>query len=322
MSKLDELWGRQKAFNDKLKEMKPASQEYWAKQYLLGIAGEIGEILDEIVWKDHRKQTQPININNVGRELADLFKYTMCLYQLYGYSVDDMLRTVEEKTYEVETRLRNEFSPAATNGQLVIISDIDGTLGDWRSSFIDWFKQSPEGKEWIELNGDLSKDTYSTLSLETDIGLPYSVYQRAKERFEDSGGYMTLKSFLSSLFTLQTLAGNGAVIYVYTARPQNQFTRVWMDTIKWLDMVGLGEIVREVKIGGETRIDFAVGLTIAGCQVIMLEDDPTIAMRAAHTGIQVWLRDYPYNQLAVHKNIHRVPQFLASEILKEVKHGA
>lgn len=310
-SQLRKLWERQQDFNDAIKASKPGSTEYWAKQYLLGISSEVGEVLREIVWKDHRKATQSLNRDNLGMELADLFKLTMCLFQLYHFTMEDMLMFVEAKTSEVEKRHKQEFSEAAKPGQLVVISDIDGTLGDWRKAFIDWHHR---------LTGVFLKhDTYSTMAMETEIGMPYANYQVAKEEFEKSGGYRTLPSFNFSLKALQDLSAAGAIIYVYTARPQNVHSRVWMDSSTWLDAVGLGEIVRELRIGSEQRIDFACMLQAQGCKVVMLEDDPALAIRAASAGIQVWLKHYPYNESVSHENIHRVTNFFASVILKEIQ---
>lgn len=297
--KLRALWERQQSFNDRIKAVKPSSQEYWAKQYLLGISSEIGEVLREIVWKDHRKATHTINRSNLGLELADLFKFTMCLFQLYDFSFEEALQLITDKTDEVERRYTHEFSTAADPNQLVVISDMDGTLCDWRKGFVQWLKP---------LIPDLRPDTLSFMDMERELGLDYKRYQVAKTAFENGGGYIDLPPIVRTLSAIQYLNKIGAVIHVFTARPQDTHSRIWMDSVRWLDKNGLGEIVRELHIGSTERIDFACSMRDQGHQVVMLEDDLALAVRASAAGIHVWMPAYPYNQnVATHHFIHRVP---------------
>lgn len=267
-------------------------------------------MLDQIVWKDHRKQTQSINLPNLGGELADLFKYVLCLFQLYGFSPEEALQIVMDKTEELDKRHQQEFSPVLTSKR-VIITDMDGTLGDWRTGFLAWWNN--HHPEYV-----INMDPQESLNLETDVMLPYPLYRSGKEEFEMTGGYLSLPPYPESLRALQDLSAAGVAIYAYTARPQSTHTHIWMDSLRWLDLHGLGEVVRELRIGGEQRIDFACSLLESGCQVAMLEDDPTIAIRAAMAGIPVWLKDYPYNRHIEGHNIHRVGEFNAWAILEEM----
>lgn len=313
MIDLKDLWVRQKAFNDRLKIYKPASKEYWAKQYLLGIASEIGEVLREIVWKDHRKQTHVMDRHNLGSELADLFKYTLCLFQLYDFSLEEMLQVISDKTDEVEQRRKNEFSLPADNGQLIVISDMDGTLCDWRKSFVQFLTSHIQDPYFAPV------DEYRSLSIETELGISYDLYLAAKNKFEMEGGYLSLLPFVTSLKTLQDLFLQGAAIYVYTARPQSKFSRIWMDSLKWLDAYGLGDVIRELRIGADERISFACEMAEKGHPVVMLEDDPSLALRAANAGIIVFLKAYPYNNIATGHNILRVDEYNSGQILKEIQ---
>jgi len=59
-------------------------------------------------------------------------------------------------------------------------------------------------------------------------------------------------------------------------------------------------------IGSDERVGFARTLQAQDCNVLMMEDDPTLALRAASSKIRVFLRDQPYNQGISHQYISRV----------------
>ena len=55
--------------------------------------------------------------------------------------------------------------------------------------------------------------------------------------------------------------------------------------------------------GSEERVFELLRLEESGNKVLLLEDNGTIAMRAATSGKKVWLRSHPYNEKARHRNI-------------------
>jgi len=305
---LQELWEEQKRFNDMVKEGKPQGDEYWAQKYLLGIVGQIGEVLDEIVWKDHRKALTRLDRHSVGRELADITKYTISLWQQYGFSPEDMLSMCLEKTREMHIRFGQELRWELPPGSPVVITDIDGTVGDWRKAFMNWFNLNCAGSY-----PDCKRvDTYSFMDMETELDLPFVTYQDLKTEFESTGGYLTLPAFPDAVDVLQQLHEWDIPIYAFTARPGDEHSRIWDDTQQWLVDVGLGEAIRQLSIGKDSRIAMAVKLQKEGHKVVLLEDDPSTALRADKAGVPVLLRHYPYNTyIGEHNssNITRVTTF-------------
>lgn len=313
--KLNDLWDGQREYNERIMRERSLSdeacnpqQEYWAKQYLLGMMGEVDEVLREINWKAHRRQ-HPVVRSNLARELADMTKYLLCLWQLYGFTAKDMLDFATEKTTEMAQLYRQEFNLALPFGSYVVISDVDGTLGDWRKAFVSWCRTFSDTA--------LNDDTYVTMLMEQELGLPYQLYMDLKRDFEEQGGYQSLEPFEDAVNCLQDLEGNSGVqILVYTARPFDRYSRLWSDTWMWLTNAGLDRYVRELRMGGEERITRAIELKAEGHPVVMLEDDPSIAKRAANAGVTVFLREWPYNQsMSPHNNIIRVQQLDAESIM-------
>lgn len=302
MHSLKKLWSDQIAYNQKIREKERTDdKEYWTKQYLLGIVSEVDEILQEINWKIHRRG-HPTNQHNLARELADMTKYLWCLWELHGFSAQDMLQFVAEKSKELEQRHEQEFNYKLAPGAPVIITDIDGTIGDWRKAFIQWLnKNSNRPQDAVPI------DAGKSMAIEMDLGIPYPEYLMYKERFETEGGYRLLKPYPDAKKFLDEKSYNGTEVIAYTARPAGQYGRIWSDTWDWILKHQLS--IKELCIGSEERISRACILMDLGHKVVMLEDDPSLALRAASTGVKVILRHQSYNVSVKHRNIIRILNF-------------
>src|SRR5262245_53936728 len=138
--KLVRIWRSQGEYNDKVfleqeattgEHLRLQDRHRWTKEYLLGMMSELDEVLREVRWKQHRRQDLPGHArDNMREELADLTKYVFSLWQLWGFSLMDMLRAVEEKGETLSHRWEIEHS-SPRPGQIVAIVDLDGTLADW-----------------------------------------------------------------------------------------------------------------------------------------------------------------------------------------------
>lgn len=302
MTDLITIWQAQKDYNDVIRLKEPGSYEHWMKNYLLGAISEVDEILNEINWKAHRKG-KVMNPHNLARELADLTKYVISMWEWSGFDSETMLQCVADKNSELAVQLVQDFGHMIPPGAPVIISDIDGTLGDWRAAFIQWVRAN-------HMQDLPAIDPSAHLSLEVDLAMTYPVYARLKEQFEAEGGYQQLTAYSDAVYTLNTLAYfNQAYIIVYTARPARVHTRIWSDTWHWLEEQSMGELVKELRMGADERIARACELKAKGHPVVLLEDDPTLALRAASTGLRVGMRAQAYNEGVVHKNILRLDEF-------------
>jgi hypothetical protein len=80
--------------------------------------------------------------------------------------------------------------------------------------------------------------------------------------------------------------------------------------------------IRELRIGHEDRLSRACALQAAGHPVLLWEDDPSLALRAAHTGISVLMRAQPYNFGVKHPNITRVNLFSSVSVMGTFDEGA
>lgn len=303
---LKKVWEQQIEYNNNIRSVEsPKDYEYWMKQYLLGAISEVDEILQEINWKMHRRG-QPLNKHNLGRELADLTKYVFSLWEWSGFSSFDMLKLVKQKSEELEAKYTQEFREPIPPGTPVIITDIDGTLGDYRKAFYEWLRDAYEP--------DLPPDLSENMAMEISLGLPYTQYAKYKEEFEASGGYRNLETYKANTEVLTFAAHMGVYVIAYTARPADRYSRIWSDTWDWIVDNELENVIAELHIGSEERIQRACDLQAQDHPVALLDDSPGLALRAAHAGIRVYLHDQPYNRGVEHRYIHRCSDFQKSDL--------
>lgn len=306
MPTLERIWELQESYNARVRQREsPDNYEYWMKQYLLGAVSEVDEILREINWKIHRRG-HPMDRTNLARELADLTKYTLSLWQWSGFTMEEFLQYTHDKSLELEDQWQQDFLNEPDPGQPVILFDLDGTVGDYRTAFYKWLQ--------VNHRKALPPDMGEHMAMEIDLGLPYAQYAEYKEEFEANGGYGLLDVYPDAWEALVALCAAGVYLAAYTARPAQRYSRIWSDSWRWLESRGLAAFVKELRIGQEARVARACELKAAGHMVLLLDDDPSTAIRAAAAGIEVVMRDQPYNIGVEHPNITRVTKFSARQL--------
>jgi len=202
------------------------------------------------------------------------------------------------KSMSLELRYEQEFKEIPRDVP-IIITDIDGTLGDWRQTFEDWINRKGIKPEY--------KDPVKTLRIDEDLSMRYPDYYELKEEFEASGEYRNIKAYDEVANVLKNLKEEYNVfIIAITARPADKYKRIWLDTWLWLKENDIP--VDKLLIGSDPRILLAHSLN-KNQRVIMLEDDPGLIMRGANSGIKVFVRTHPYNSGIIHRNVRRVDRF-------------
>lgn len=279
-SALWDVWQQQKEYNLKVKMIRPVGIE-WSETYLLGLIGEIDEVLRALQWKRHRKYTNPVNKRDVGIELADVLKYLISLAQEQGFSPEDLLDLAYQKGQLLEKRFAQEWAPPA--GRNVIVTDLDGTGADFQAGFGNWLaKNGYQERVWKSLNMDL------------DGQIPYQEYMRLKTQFESEGGYAELPAYPDWLQLIRDEQSRGTFVLVATARPAEQIHRVGLDTMDWLRNLKLEPDA--ILFGRDERILELIRMQQKNNKVLLLEDEPVLTIRAAVNGIPVMVRAQTYNE--------------------------
>jgi len=297
MNSLFDLFRRQKKYNEEIRQGQPDNLSQWTQTYLLGIVSEIDEVLREIDWKKHRKGNGvlPSRIN-VAYELADITKYVISLWELWGFDSYEMLSYCHLKSEILEQKKRQEYAKIS-EGLIVVITDLDGTLADWRRSF----------GAFLADKGYQFDDSSSTLTMDVDMNLGYTEYNALKEEFESSGGYCTLEPYTDGIAFVNVMSSlHQAYVIAITARPVHRHKRIWNDTWIWMSTNRMS--ADQLIMGSESRVVLATSLMKTN-KVILLEDNPELMLRAASSGVTVISRRHGYNKDITHPNIHLVNDF-------------
>jgi len=289
-------WNGQSEYNDLVRERDGSKDPTeWTLTYILGMVSEMDEVLRELHWKKNRARSGKVIESNLARELADLTKFVLSLWQQWGFTPEDMLGYVLEKN-EVLSFQWQQDQDLTIPYHRVILFDMDGTVADYRTGLVSYLR-SKEGAE------DNRQEHYE---MDLATGLDYEVYHRHKNTFEENGGYKDLPSYVDATNALR-LIGQNVGLCAVTARPK-YLSRSWIDSYTWLkhhirqpDQLWL--------MGGE-RLALAKRLREKGHDVVCWEDAPMEALRYAEHGFQVWMRNQPYNlDSPDHPNIYRVDTF-------------
>jgi uncharacterized HAD superfamily protein len=276
-----------------------AERVAWSKDYALYLHGEVGEFLRELPsWKVHRGQKDTTIIrSNMLEEWIDIFKYWLCLGQVWGFTPEEFLAEFERKSMVVEQRFKQErlldlVSPDAK----VVGVDIDGVLADYPRSFVE-FVNSKLGTCY-RVEDVRGYDVYSQLGLSPEIG------QQLKDEYRQTGQKRYIPLCEGAKDFLQWLKSCGYAVVLLTSRPYEQYKRILPDTMEWLRdndlpydaiLFAQDKMERLLKVFGTKRIEFFV------------DDVAKYANDIARLGVPCYLISRPYNlDATLHPGVCRV----------------
>lgn len=289
---LKRLWEEQERYNAAIKAVQTVHAD-WPEVYAIGINEETAEVLRASHWKYQKPGRRgKVDRDALADELADVTKYALCLWQEFGFTLADLLAAVGRKNQRLEMKLTADWFPP--EGTHVIVSDLDGTVADFRAGFAA---------------SQAISDRVKTLAMDLDNGVAWDLYERQKVEWEEAGGYSLLTPYQDAVDLLRAETRAGTFLMVVTARPGDAIHRVWRDTEDWLWRYDID--YKALLMGRDERLVQLLRLADRRNKVLLLEDDPVLAERAAGAGFKVWLRDQPYNAGVEHANIQRFTTFPA-----------
>lgn len=282
---LSKVWKQQREYNQKIFKIEGGNEPHvWTQQYLLGLADQISEVLKEIRWKRHRRESgKKVIPLNVLEEIADITKFAISIAQVWGFTEEDLLNAMYEKGEILDFKLQMEFAEPL-RGRKILITDVDGTLADYQASFLNWLRSQ---------NMELPTAEIKSLLMDDSLEMNYPDYYRLKEQYEESGGYRDLIPYSDAQQAINLMRSYGYHIIVTTARPSHVYKRIFKDTLYWFHKQGI--VIDELHMLGSGRILLACDLAKEN-EVVLWEDDPNILVRASKSGILTFARKQIYNQ--------------------------
>jgi uncharacterized HAD superfamily protein/NTP pyrophosphatase (non-canonical NTP hydrolase) len=240
------------------------------REMLLGLQEETGELARALhkplqfhITKDRSGPSRRV----IGTECVDVFKYLICIMDLYHIGAEDFAAQFVEKTRVVEDKYTATAEHLAH--EQVLLVDLDGCLADLEGGFREWLawgKRCPEGEDPYTAN------------------INHPKYDLLKEQFQSQGNLAKLKPLYPD--AVEMLNALSCKIIIVTSRPYTRYKSIYGDTTKWLDAQGLdyhhvvfttekASVVEQVKpaqiIGVvEDYYKYAMPLALAGVTVFKL----------------------------------------------------
>lgn len=172
----------------------------------------------------------------------------------------------------------------------VVALDIDGTLGDYHSHFINF------ARGWTGRDLPSPESINPGIPLHRHLGMSKATYRQCKLAYRQGGMKRSMPAYpLASELTRQ-LRRNGADVWICTTRPYLRLDTIDPDTRHWLRRNGIqfdGILYGEHKYSDLTKIvgrDRVIGV---------LDDLPEVLDRARALGLECYLRDQPYNRYRI-----------------------
>ena len=215
----------EKLFNEKynlsIDDLTREERLKWSKEYILSCSKEMYEMLDELNWKTHRFSTAEDSMDNFAEEGIDAFKFLLNLFIINGFDADYFYTKFIEKSIVVDIRYEQEkqLKEAVEGTQMYVVFDIDGILNDYPKNFIRYFQYLG----------------YKYDSIEAFKDADLKIYKEVKNKFRVAGEERNCKVFEDGVMLLKKVKELGFGIILLTARPINKHTRLYFDTINWLN---------------------------------------------------------------------------------------
>ena len=204
-------------------ELNDKDKVKWSKEYILSATKELYESLDELPsWKAHRlKLNNNNNNNNLIEELVDTFKFLLNILIINKIDIDTFFSKFIDKSNIVRFRYEQEklLQEVKNSNDSFIVFDIDGVLNNYPKNFIDYFNSLGYNYKTIERfkEHDLIE------------------YEKVKHQFRETGEELNCIPLKENIEILNILKENGYKIILITARPYNKYSRLFNDTIVWLE---------------------------------------------------------------------------------------
>lgn len=225
----DTVFEKQKDFSQKFFKEKfgididNASNEdklKWTKEFILSASKELYEMLDEVPWKKHRFIEQNNNMENFLEEGIDAFKFLLNIFILNGFTPDDIIEKFYAKSEVVEIRYKqeNNLQKLKKSKEKVIVIDIDGVLNNYPQNFIEYFQSK-----------GYNYDSISDFKLQDLL-----TYNKVKHSFRVEGYEANCPLNENVVSTLIKLNKKYKIVLL-TARPYEKISRLFSDTLVWID---------------------------------------------------------------------------------------
>lgn len=223
--RLDEIFKEQKEFQkhffnpDNIPEKDKIKL---TKENILSIHRELSEVLDTIPWKLHRKEDKTKSNTNTVEEIIDCFKFLLNLCIIWGIDSDRFVEEFHRKSMVVRQRYHQEILKVISHTDKVCAIDLDDTLAESSKHFTDVFNEKYPGQNFK-----------NRAQIKRELNL--LAYEEYKEYFRESGEKLNIPIKKGAKELCDYLKNEGYKIVIISARPYEKYSRIFPDTLQWLN---------------------------------------------------------------------------------------
>ncbi len=223
---LKEIFKEQKDFQKYFYDSENLSEEdkiKFTKEYILSIHKELGEILDTMPWKLHRREDKAKLAHNTVEEIIDCFKFLLNLCIIWKIDDEKFVNEFFRKSMVVRQRYNQEILKVINNNDKVCAIDLDDTLAESSLHFVNIYNKK-----------NCTYDAYKTRQ-EIKEKLEVLDYEDFKNYFRESGEKLNIPVKEGAKEICDYLKNIGYKIVIISARPYERYYRIFPDTLQWLN---------------------------------------------------------------------------------------
>lgn len=264
--------------------------------YTLAAHKELSEALDTVHWKIHRREYKKPVKSNTLEEFIDVFKYWMTLMQLHGFTPEEIEAEYYRKSAVVEQRHLQEVCRNLQDEKDVVAVDIDGVLADYPRSFLEFINQ--------ELGTTYTIDQVTTYDIYGCLGIPPEIGLSIKNKYRETGQKRFIPVLPGAKEFLLRLKAAGYTIVLITARPYEQYSRIYADTLEWL---ARNDLPYDYLVFHEKKEEYLIDMVGKDAIRFFVDDVVGNANSVSRLGIPCYLITRPYNMGAdLKENVTRI----------------
>ena len=249
----------------------------FTKEFVLSVHRELGEILDTIPWKLHRKEDKAKLNNNTVEEIIDCFKFLLNLCIIWGIDADKFSKEFFRKSMVVRQRYNQEIFKVIDKDEKVCAIDLDDTLAESSEHFVKIFNSRN--------NNTFQYDNRSHIKEKTSV----LDYEDFKNYFRESGEKINIKIKEGAKELCINLKQKGYKIVIVSSRPCDKHYRIFPDTLEWL----INNEIQYDALYFEKDKHIKILKELPNLSFI-IEDNPEYAKQISEQGYRVFLLDNPH----------------------------
>ena len=251
------------------------------KDFILYTENELHELLRTVQWKGHRKLKVDLNRPHMREECADILKFVISLFQICGFTPEQMAQAYWDKSAVCRQRYSEEWEKRL-DAPCVIV-DIDNVVCDYITGICNWLMIIAEFDDHIDVDKvEHVRDNGLWVNADS-LGMDDAKWKRLKHEFRITQRKRTLPVLPDAVSALTSLRNTGLQIVLLTSRPIDRYPNLYTDTLLWLQA---NHVPFDFILWGHDKAERLLESSLRQHVVFTVDDDLQYAKQFASLGLR------------------------------------